>query len=164
MERAIGGVLLSPARFHDVVWHLAGLGYSQRFACQIVGLSRSAYRRARTRASQPDKRVQLRERMHEFTRSHRRWGHRRAWRNALADGYGVCRETFRRLWREECLRVLPQKSVKGLTGAASVMFLSASTQAMCGLLISCSIQPGMVRQSKSVRSSMNTPSSPSLSR
>ncbi|QOQ38025.1 IS3 family transposase [Trueperella pecoris] len=116
MERIIGGKLLSPARRHDAVWHLVGLGYSQRLSCQIVGLSRSAYRRARTRESTPDKYADLREWMHEFARDHRRWGHRRAWRNALAEGYGVCRETFRRLWREEGLRVLPRKKRKRLSG------------------------------------------------
>ena len=52
--------------------------------------------------------------MHDFVKDHRRWGHRRAWRNALAEGYGICRETFRRIWREEGLRVLPRKKLKRL--------------------------------------------------
>ena len=115
MERIIGGKLLSPVRRHDAVWHLVGLGYSQRLACQIVGLSRSAYRRARAGDSQPDKYATLREWMHKFAREHRRWGHRRAGRNARADGYMVCRETFRRIWREEGLRVLPRKKRKRLS-------------------------------------------------
>ena len=114
MERIVGGKLLSPARRHDAVWHLVGLGYSQRLACQIVGLSRSAYRRARTRENKPDKYADLRAWMHDFVKDHRRWGHRRAWRNALAEGYGICRETFRRIWREEGLRVLPRKKLKRL--------------------------------------------------
>ncbi|OFT20110.1 integrase [Dermabacter sp. HMSC08H10] len=90
------------------------MGYSQRLACQIVGLSRSAYRRARTRENKPDKYADLRAWMHDFVKDHRRWGHRRAWRNALAEGYGICRETFRRIWREEGLRVLPRKKLKRL--------------------------------------------------
>ncbi|MSS45347.1 DDE-type integrase/transposase/recombinase [Cutibacterium sp. WCA-380-WT-3A] len=52
--------------------------------------------------------------MHEFARDHRRWGHRRAWIKALAEGYGVCRETFRRIWREEGVRALPGKKRKRL--------------------------------------------------
>lgn len=117
MERAIGGKLLSPARRHDAVWHLVGLGYSQRFACRIVGLSRSAYRRARACEGQPDKYADLRAWMHEFAKNHRRWGHRRAWMTAFAEGYGVGRETFRRLWCEEGLRVLPRKKRKLLAVA-----------------------------------------------
>lgn len=117
MERAIGGKLLSPARRHDAVWHLVGLGYCQRFACRIVGLSRSAYRRARAREGQPDKYADLRAWMHEFAKNHRRWGHRRAWIKALAEGYGICRETFLRVWREEALRVLPRKKRKRLAVA-----------------------------------------------
>ncbi|WP_155467605.1 IS3 family transposase [Trueperella pyogenes] len=93
------------------------MGYFQRLACQIVGLSRSAYRRARTGDSVPDKYAELRKWMHEFAKDHRRWGHRRACRNALADGYVVCRETFRRIWREEGLRVLPRKKRKRLVAA-----------------------------------------------
>ncbi|WP_270625958.1 MULTISPECIES: hypothetical protein [Varibaculum] len=60
METAIGGKLLSPARRHDAIWHLVGLGYCQRFACRIVGLSRSAYRRARACEGKPDKYADLR--------------------------------------------------------------------------------------------------------
>lgn len=35
----------------------------------------------------------------------------------MAEGYGVGRETFRRLWREEGLRVLPRKKRKRLAAA-----------------------------------------------
>ncbi|WP_216395774.1 hypothetical protein [Arcanobacterium phocae] len=49
-------------------------------------------------------------------KDHRRWGHRRAWITALTQGYGACRETFRRIWREEGLRMLPRKKRKRLTG------------------------------------------------
>ncbi|PXA76627.1 IS3 family transposase, partial [Auritidibacter sp. NML120779] len=34
----------------------------------------------------------------------------------MAEGYGICRETFRRMWREEGLRVLPRKKRKRLNG------------------------------------------------
>ena len=43
-------------------------------------------------------------------------GHRRAWTCARGVGYGVCRETFRKIWAEEGLRVLPRKKRKRLTG------------------------------------------------
>lgn len=35
---------------------------------------------------------------------------------ALTEGYGICRETFRRIWREEGLRVLPRKKRKRVDG------------------------------------------------
>lgn len=56
--------------------------------------------------------------MHEFAKGHRRWGHRRAWIKAQAQGYGVCRETFRQIWREEGLRVLPRKKRKRVTSGS----------------------------------------------
>ncbi len=56
--------------------------------------------------------------------AHRR-GHQRAWVNALEQGYGVYRETFRRLWREEGLRVLPRRKRKRVEG--SLMSSRAST-------------------------------------
>lgn len=125
MERAIGGKLLSPARRHDVVWHLVGLGYCQRFACRIVGLCRSAYRRARAREGQPDKYASVRAWMHEFAKNHRWWGHRRAWMTDFAEGYGMCRETLRRLGREEGLRVLPRKKRKHLVVVATDRYVPA---------------------------------------
>ena len=120
MEGIGRGKLLGPARRHDAVWHLVELGYSQRLACKVVGLSRSAYRRARDRDHGPDKYAGLRQWMHEFAKDHRRWGHRRVWVKALGLGYGVCRETFRRLWREEGLRVLPRKKRKRVDGSGWV--------------------------------------------
>ena len=116
MEGIVAALLLSPARRHDAVWHLVGLGYWQRFACKIVGLCRSAYRRARSLDNRPDKYAGLRAWMHQFAKAHRRWGHRRAWKCARGVGYGVCRETFRKIWAEEGLRVLPRKKRKRLTG------------------------------------------------
>ncbi|WP_231943969.1 hypothetical protein [Arcanobacterium phocae] len=116
MEGTVGGKLLSPARRHDAVWHLIELGYWQRLACSFVGLSRSAYQRARASDIKLDKYASLRQWMHQFAKDYRRWRHRRAWVTALAQGYGVCRETFRRIWREEGLRVLLGKKRKRLTG------------------------------------------------
>ena len=58
----------------------------------------------------------LRAWMHEFAQAHRRWGHRRAWKCARGVGYGVCRETLRKIWAEEGLRVLPRKKRKRLAG------------------------------------------------
>lgn len=62
-----------------------------------------------------------------------RWGHRRAWVTALAQGYGVCRETFRRIWRGEGLRVLLGKKRKRLTGKDHRKVALVNTLKTCGL-------------------------------
>ena len=119
MESSFGGKLLSPATRHDAVWHLvAQLGYSERFACQILGLSRSAYRRKREHEKQEDKYSDIRKWMHEFASCHHRWGHRRALTYALAEGFHISKQTFLRLWREEGLRVMPRKQHKRVHGVS----------------------------------------------
>lgn len=50
--------------------------------------------------------------MRDFSDAHRRWGYRRAWRCAVANGFVIGRDGFRRLWREENLRVWPRKKSK----------------------------------------------------
>ena len=43
--------------------------------------------------------------MNDFAATHRRWGYKRAWARAKSEGVVVGRDTFRRLWRTEGLRV-----------------------------------------------------------
>ena len=45
--------------------------------------------------------------MNDFATTHRRWGYKRAWARAKSEGIIVGRDTFRRLWRSEGLRVRP---------------------------------------------------------
>lgn len=98
--------------------HLITLGFTQRLACRAAGLSRSTYHRTKKLRSQPDtagqadKYADLRAWMRSFADAHRRWGYRRAWRKATQAGYAVGRDTFRRLWRQEGLRVHPRKATK----------------------------------------------------
>ena len=87
--------------------HLVGQGFSQRLACRVAGLSRSAY--CRTRAAGGAKTLRdygpVRQWMNDFAAAHRRWGYKRAWARAKSEGIVVGRDTFRRLWRTEGLRV-----------------------------------------------------------
>lgn len=92
-------------------------GYTQRVACRVAGLSRSSYCRRRALASQPsatDKHAGLREWLVKFAEKRHRWGYRRAWKCARAEGWDVGRETVRRLWRAENLRVTPRRKGKRL--------------------------------------------------
>lgn len=92
-------------------------GYAQRVACRVAGLSRSSYCRRRALASQPsatDKHAGLREWLVKFAEKHHRWGYRRAWKCARAEGWDAGRETVRRLWRAENLRVAPRRKGKRL--------------------------------------------------
>lgn len=54
----------------------------------------------------------LRMWMREFADTHRRWGYKRALAAAREEGRDVGRDHFRRLWREEGLRVRPRKKSK----------------------------------------------------
>lgn len=75
--------------------HLITLGFSQRCACRVAGLSRSTYNRTKKLENQPDnarqtdKYADLRVWMHRFADTHRRWGYRRGWRKATQAGYAV---------------------------------------------------------------------------
>ncbi len=53
--------------------------------------------------------------MNDFATTHRRWGYKRAWARAKSEGIIVGRDTFRRLWRAEGLRVRPRKAPKPRT-------------------------------------------------
>lgn len=53
--------------------------------------------------------------MNDFAAAHRRWGYKRAWARAKSEGIVVGRDTFRRLWRTEGLRVRPRKAHKPRT-------------------------------------------------
>ena len=53
--------------------------------------------------------------MNDFAATHRRWGYTRAWARAKSEGIVVGRDTFRRLWRTEGLRVRARKAHKPRT-------------------------------------------------
>ncbi|NQV07209.1 IS3 family transposase [bacterium] len=100
---------MSPSRRRRAVHMLQDrLGLSQRRACRIVGQHRSTQRHTRLEVD-PD--WGLRVWLRRFSKTHPRWGYRRAHAVALREGYGVNRKKIQRLWREEGLRV-PQKRRK----------------------------------------------------
>ena len=108
--------------------YLVGQGFSQRLACRVAGLSRSAYCRARAAGGAKTLRDHgpVRQWMNDFATTHRRWGYKRAWARAKSEGIVVGRDTFRRLWRTEGLRVRPRKAPKPRTAPRLQRLVTAS--------------------------------------
>ena len=73
-----------PVRQHEAVSYLVGQGFSQRLACRVAGLSRSAYCQARAAGGAKTLRDHgpVRQWMNDFAATHRRWGYKRAWARA----------------------------------------------------------------------------------
>ena len=95
---------------------------------RVAGLSRSAY--CRTRAAGGAKTLRdhgpVRQWMNDFAATHRRWGYKRAWARAKSEGIVIGRDTFRRLWRTEGLRVCPRKAHKPRTAPRLQRLVEAS--------------------------------------
>ena len=64
--------------------------------------------------------------MNDFAATHRRWGYKRAWARTKSEGIVVGRDTFRRLWRTEGLRVRPRKAHKPRTAPRLQRLVEAS--------------------------------------
>ena len=64
--------------------------------------------------------------MNDFAATHRRWGYKRAWARAKSEGIVIGRDTFRRLWRAEGLRVRPRKAPKPRTAPRLQRLVEAS--------------------------------------
>lgn len=64
--------------------------------------------------------------MNDFAATHRRWGYKRAWARAKSEGIVIGRDTFRRLWRAEGLRVRARKAHKPRTAPRLQRLVKAS--------------------------------------
>jgi putative transposase len=111
------GKLVSPARRRRAVEHLQRvLGVSQRWACQLVGQHRSTQRH---QPSAPDRDRVLRVELRQLSRTHLRWGYRRAHVQLREAGWAANRKAVQRLWREEGLRVPTQRRKRQRLGSSS---------------------------------------------
>lgn len=91
---------------------LISRGYSQRLSCRVVGLSRSAYNRAKALSRTGNARgddEEFQRWLLSFANEHYRWGYRRVFIHARREGFSVGRDAFRRMWRQLDLRVWPRK-------------------------------------------------------
>ncbi|AYO50666.1 IS3 family transposase [Micrococcus luteus] len=120
LKELAGGKLLSPDRRRAAVDHLKGkLRVSERMACRLVGLSRSAYRRPLKGDTVADPDRALREWLRAWAKDHPRYGYRRAYHDARAEGWVVNHKKIQRLWRDEGLRV-PQRRRRKRVGSSTV--------------------------------------------
>ncbi|WP_126464298.1 IS3 family transposase [Propionibacterium australiense] len=120
LKELAGGKLLSPARRRAAVTHLIRvLQVSERMACRLVGLSRSAYRRPLKADTAADPDRGFRGWLCAWAKEHPRWGYRRAYHDARAEGWSVNHKKVQRLWREEGLRV-PQRRRRKRVGSSTV--------------------------------------------
>jgi putative transposase len=92
------------------------LGVSQRWACQLVGQHRSTQRHQPVEA---DRDRALRAELLQFSRTHPRWGYRRAHAQLLEQGRAVNRKAVQRLWREEGLRVPTRRRKRQRLGTST---------------------------------------------
>lgn len=88
-------------------------------ACRLVGLSRSAYRRPLKGDTVADPDRALREWLRAWAKDHTRYGYRRAYHDARAEGWVVNHKKIQRLWRDEGLRV-PQRRRRKRVGSSTV--------------------------------------------
>jgi putative transposase len=87
-------------------------------ACRLAGLSRSAWRRPLTGSTAADPDRALRDWLRQYAKDHPRWGYRRAYHDARAEGWTVNHKKIQRLWREEGLRV-PQRQRRKRVGSST---------------------------------------------
>ena len=88
-------------------------------ACRLVGLSRSAYRRPLKGDTVADPDRAFREWLRAWAKDHPRYGYRRAYHDARAEGWVVNHKKIQRLWRDEGLRV-PQRRRRKRVGSSTV--------------------------------------------
>lgn len=88
-------------------------------ACRLVGLSRSAYRRPLKGDTTADPDRALRDWLRAWAKDHPRYGYRRAYHDARAEGWVVNHKKIQRLWRDEGLRV-PQRRRRKRVGSSTV--------------------------------------------
>jgi putative transposase len=100
-----------------VTWAIAQKSYSQRRACELVGLAPKTYR---YRTRRPDD-AGLRRRLRELAAERRRFGYRRLLILLRRDGFVVNHKRLFRLYREERLTVRKRGGRKRALGTRAPM-------------------------------------------
>ncbi|MGY1964742.1 MULTISPECIES: IS3 family transposase [Nocardia] len=113
--------LLGPAAKRRAVGMLVRVkGMSERFACKVVGVHRSTFRRLPLDQTPGDPDAGVRAWLREYARKNPCHGFRRAWAALRFDeGHRVNRKRVHRLWKQEGLQVRAHHRRKRL-GSSSV--------------------------------------------
>ncbi len=122
---------LSPAtkrRAADMLQEV--LGVSARFACRVVGLARSTYRRLPAAQTPADPDAGMRAWLRRYAAKHPCHGFRRAWSALRFDeGHRINVKRVHRLWRSEGLQVRAHHPRKR-AGVSSIPAVAADTPAV----------------------------------
>ena len=95
-------------------------GVSERQACKAAGQNRSTQRYRAKSETVDDPDSGLRAWLRDYAGAHPRWGWRRAYHDARAEGWQVNHKKVQRLWRDEGLRVV-YKARKKRAGASTAV-------------------------------------------
>src|SRR5699024_850943 len=139
IERTCPGKLLGPGR--TPCCHcspIALFAISERMACRLAGLSRSAWRRPLKHDTAVDPDQPLRAWLCQYAKNHPRWGYRRAYHDARAEGWHVNHKKIQCLWRDEGLRV-PQRRRRKRVGTSTIDAPTGMLPMWCGQWISNSM-------------------------
>ncbi len=90
---------------------------SERTACRLAGLSRSAWRRPLRSDTAADPDAVLRAWLRDWAKNHPRRGYRNAHADAVGESWYVNRKKIQRLWREEGLRIVVKRRRKRVGGS-----------------------------------------------
>ena len=77
---------------------MATMGLSERRATALAGLARSAFRRALKSDHSSDPDAGFRAWLRAYAKKHPRWGYRRAYHDARAEGWELNHKKVQRLW------------------------------------------------------------------
>jgi transposase InsO family protein len=98
---------------------MQSMGVSERFACRVTGQHRSTQRHQAKAETPADPDAGLRQWLRDYAKEHPRWGFRRAYHDARAEGWIVNHKKLQRIWREEGLRVPIRRRRKRLGTSTS---------------------------------------------
>jgi hypothetical protein len=113
------GKILSPGRRRAAVHCLQEqLGVSERWACLVVGQSRTTQRRRLPSLGQVEQ--HLRARLRELARAHPRYGYRRMTTLLTREGFCVNHKRIQRLCRDEGLRVVSKAKKRSRVGISTI--------------------------------------------
>ena len=122
--------MVGPAVKREAVAHLrAGMGLSERRACQIVGIDRKTVRYAPKRS--PD--TELRQRLRDLANARRRFGYRRLFVLLRLQGERSGKNRIYRLYREEGLTVRKRQARRRAVGTRAPILVEPRPNARWSL-------------------------------